>query len=260
MGTWILYFAIYSFVGWLCETIYCSVGSGHFVNRGFLNGTFCPIYGFGALFILSALQPYTDNILLVFFGGMLSTSILEYITSWVMEKVFHNKWWDYSNKKCNIHGRVCLLNSVLFGILSVFMVFVLHPLVVRLVSAIPGWLQWTAAAVLGIYFAVDFIITVKTVLKLNERFERLQQLKLELLERLQAREMDYSLRELLDSVKDSKDELAANIREKIRQLREDNYAAQRRLLKAFPNLQTHKYAEHLADIREVIQNRKKGRD
>ena len=114
----ILYFAIYSILGWGCEVIYCSLPAKRFINRGFLNGPYCPVYGIGALIVLYLLEPYKTSPFLVFLLGIFLTSLLEYITSYILEKTFHAHWWDYSKRKYNIYGRVCLLNSTLFGILS----------------------------------------------------------------------------------------------------------------------------------------------
>ena len=96
---YILYFFIYSMLGWVCECLYCGIGAKRFVNRGFLEGPYCPIYGWGALFVLYALRPFRDHIVLLFLAGMVGTSVLEYVTSYVMEKLFHSKWWDYSQRR-----------------------------------------------------------------------------------------------------------------------------------------------------------------
>ena len=92
-----LAFLVYSFLGWVCETVYCSIGQRKFVNRGFLNGPLCPVYGFGAVAVLLFLRPLRENLLLLFFGGMILTSVIEYITGFALEKLFAAKWWDYSN-------------------------------------------------------------------------------------------------------------------------------------------------------------------
>ena len=118
---WILYFFIYSFLGWVCECIYCGVPAKKFINRGFLAGPYCPIYGCGALAVIYTLTPFSDNVVILFGMGVIVTSALEYITSYMMEKLFHTKWWDYSKHPFNIHGRICLKNSILFGL----MVFIL---------------------------------------------------------------------------------------------------------------------------------------
>ncbi|WP_346961821.1 putative ABC transporter permease [Clostridium sp.] len=109
-----MYWIIYSLLGWVVETIYCSVIDGYFVGRGFLNGPLCPIYGFGELFLLLLLNQYSDNIAIVLILSMIYTTIIEYITSFIMEKLFKMRWWDYSEHKFNIGGRVCLKNSFLF--------------------------------------------------------------------------------------------------------------------------------------------------
>ena len=94
-----LLFLCYSFLGWACETVYCSIGKRKFVNRGFLNGPLCPVYGFGALAVLYFLRPVSDNIPLLFVSGMVLTSVIEYITGYLLEKLFATKWWDYSSRR-----------------------------------------------------------------------------------------------------------------------------------------------------------------
>ncbi|MBS6043935.1 MAG: putative ABC transporter permease, partial [Clostridium baratii] len=123
-----MYFTIYSFLGWLSETIYCYIIDKKFTYRGFLYGPVCPIYGFGGIIVTECLRGMKGNIIEVFFGGMILASILEYITSYVLQKLFNMKWWDYSEHKFNINGRVCLLNSTMFGILAVVIVYVLEHL------------------------------------------------------------------------------------------------------------------------------------
>ena len=128
---YMLYFFIYSFLGWVCESIYCSCLQKKIINRGFLNGPVCPVYGVGALIIIIGCWSYRDSMIGVFISGMILTSMLEYITATILEKLFHAKWWDYSNHKCNINGKVCLLNSTMFGIMSVFVVEFLHPFIIN---------------------------------------------------------------------------------------------------------------------------------
>ena len=106
-------FLIYGFVGWCTEVIFAAVNSGKFVNRGFLNGPICPIYGFGILAVVRLLKPFGNNILLLFVGSVLITSGLEYITGFLLEKLFHQKWWDYSDVPFNIQGYICSLGTCL---------------------------------------------------------------------------------------------------------------------------------------------------
>ena len=119
---------IYSAAGWVGEMFYCSVGKGHICEkRGFLNGFICPIYGHGALLVLYVLHGGLKNPLLTFLAGMALTSALEYFTSWFMEAVFHMRWWDYSRKKIQLNGRICLQNSLLFGLACVLLCHVVNP-------------------------------------------------------------------------------------------------------------------------------------
>ena len=124
-----LAFLTYSFLGWVCETVYCSIGQRKFVNRGFLNGPLCPVYGFGAMAVLFFLRPVRENLLVLYLSGVLVTSVIEYITGFLLEKLFATKWWDYSTYRFNIHGRVCLRNSLMFGVLSVIAARVIDPVV-----------------------------------------------------------------------------------------------------------------------------------
>ena len=149
----LLLFLCYSFLGWACETVYCSIGKRKFVNRGFLNGPLCPVYGFGALAVLYFLRPVSDNIPLLFVSGMVLTSVIEYITGYLLEKLFATKWWDYSSRRFNIHGRVCLRNSLMFGALSVVAVRVIDPVIRGGIYALPA----TVCAVLSIVFGAMMV-------------------------------------------------------------------------------------------------------
>ena len=131
--TYFLLFISYAFLGW-CMEIGCKyVQFGKFINRGFLNGPYCPIYGSGAVLVILVLGKLTNPFLL-FFAGALLTCSLEYLTSFVMEKLFHARWWDYSKRKFNINGRVCLIGAVVFGAFSTVLVLWIHPLVTKLTT------------------------------------------------------------------------------------------------------------------------------
>src|SRR5690606_13878404 len=121
------FFLIYAFLGWCTEVAYKAVTSGKFVNRGFLLGPLCPIYGFGMILLLIIFQPIKDNVLLLFFGAIIITSALEFITGYILEKVFHHKWWDYSDVPFNIKGYICLKFSLAWGLAAVFVIHIVHP-------------------------------------------------------------------------------------------------------------------------------------
>ena len=158
-----LLFITYSFLGWLMEVGCKLVESKKFVNRGFLLGPICPIYGYGVLGILFLIGSDTKDILAVFLKSILICSILEYFTSYIMEKMFKARWWDYSNKKYNINGRVCLETMLPFGILGTFIVYILNPLVLGGIKLIPDWVRNVLAIVLFIMYVIDNIISFKVM-------------------------------------------------------------------------------------------------
>ena len=194
-----LAFLCYSVLGWVCETIWCSIGSRKFVNRGFLNGPVCPIYGVGALLVLYLLRPYTENPFTVFLAGIVLTSTLEYLTGVLLEQLFHLRLWDYSHNFCNLNGRVCLRNSLLFGAMAVLLVWGIDPALDLLLSLLPPWAAITSAWSLACVLAADLVLTVRTVLRLNGKLEQLQLLWDELPERLEETAQDVR-RELSERV------------------------------------------------------------
>ena len=164
-------FIIYAFIGWCTEVSYAALDRGIFVNRGFLNGPYCPIYGCGVVIVVAALTPLNDNLLILFAGSFLLTSILEYITGFILEKVFHNKWWDYSNKPFNLHGYVCLKFSIYWGLACTFIMDVSHPIIYKGITMIPHILGVVLLSIVMAVFAVDCGVTVTTILKFNKRLK-----------------------------------------------------------------------------------------
>ena len=164
-------FIIYAFIGWCTEVSYAALDRGIFVNRGFLNGPYCPIYGCGVVIVVAALTPLKDNLLILFAGSFLLTSILEYITGFILEKVFHNKWWDYSNKPFNLHGYICLKFSIYWGLACTFIMDVIHPIIYKGITMIPHILGVVLLCIIMSAFAVDCGVTVTTILKFNKRLK-----------------------------------------------------------------------------------------
>lgn len=160
----LFYFFVYSFIGWLAEDIYCGIGQRKIVNRGFLYGPYCPIYGFGSLIVIYLLIPIQEHPLLVFLGGFFFTSLLEYITSYIMEKLFNERWWDYSTYPFNINGRVCLRNSLLFGIMAFVLIYLVHPHVANLYLRISPKILNPILIIVLVLFIFDIFATVKHLL------------------------------------------------------------------------------------------------
>ena len=170
----VLYFALYSFSGWVCETIYCSLHERRYVRRGFLAGPYCPIYGFGAMFVLHISQPVSHNPLLVFVVTMLVASALEYITGGFFEHAFQLRLWDYSSHRFNIKGRVCLLNALLFGLLGLLAVYLVHPVAGMIVTAIPSEVQDVLGSLLFALLLADFLRSLAAVSDLNTKLHELR--------------------------------------------------------------------------------------
>lgn len=166
--TWIIFFGIYSFLGWICEVLYCSLPAKKFINRGFLKGPVCPVYGFGAVFVILIMNSINIKIpILIFLFGGIIASIIEFLADLILEYVFHTRLWNYSNRKFNIKGRVCLLNSTLFATLSLLLMEVLHPVILSLVNRFSNNTIIISAVILIALFAVDISLTVSEVVNLN---------------------------------------------------------------------------------------------
>lgn len=194
----VLYFMLYSFLGWICEVVYCSIPAKKIVNRGFLAGPYCPIYGFGALIILFLLHPFKVNPPLLFVFAVIATTLLEYVTSWAMEALFGIRWWDYSNKKYNLNGRIYMQNSLIFGALGVILTYLVHPLTLQLVLGISSEYKRVIASLLLAAVAIDLITTLNTLVKLNERLKKLKAL-LEMAEKYNAEYTWFDGRDLKGS-------------------------------------------------------------
>ena len=176
----LLYIA-YSTLGWCGEMLYCSIPKGKLCEkRGFLNGFLCPIYGHGALLVLYVLHGGFQNPFLTFFFGAIVTSILEYFTSWLMEKLFHMRWWDYSHYKFQINGRVCLLNSTCFGLACVLLCHLVQPWLWARVTGLGAAVSVPLASfIFGIYL-MDTALSVRSAIQLSAQMGKLRALQSEI--------------------------------------------------------------------------------
>lgn len=253
--TLVLIFTVYSFLGWLCESIYCSFPAKRFVNRGFLTGPACPVYGFGALLVISLLTPLRASLPLLFAAAVVLTSALEYATAVVLEKMFHAKYWDYADKPLNLRGRVCLENSLLFGGMSVVAVTLIHPaLSAALEAALPAT-RIAAAVLLLCAYALDTALSVNAMHSLNGRLDELQAILDELRER--ARTATEETKEtlqatLLDRLDDATKARLRLLNESRSKLESAVRPVQRRLIRAFPHMRSLRSNESLQRVREII--------
>ncbi len=210
-----LYFLIYSILGWGMESFYVFLLDQKLVNRGFLLGPYCPIYGFGALINILYLNQYKDNPLTVFIISMVLCSVLEYITSYLMEKIFKTRWWDYSDNKYNLNGRVCLRNTLLFGLASLVLIYLINPIISNIINKINITYIYAISIIWLILFITDIIVSCNIISKLKKTASSIE-------------------------IKDSTIEISTMVRAK---LNESNKILQKRLLKAFPSIDLSKYVK-----------------
>ena len=220
-----LLFSSYSFLGWIMEIINTFRVEKKFVNRGFLIGPYCPIYGCGVLLITLLLKKYQDDIVVTFIFSVLICGILEYITSYLLEKIFHARWWDYSKRKFNINGRICLENLIIFGILGCFIVYILNPFIINLFNKIPNIILNIISIILLICYIADIIISSNVIINLKTVSNNL--------------------------IKDNTEEISL----KVRKIIQSKFTLQRRLLKAFPNIKKNINFEELIDNAKKRLNR-----
>lgn len=268
-----LYFWIYSFLGWVVESTFCSINEHKLINRGFLSGPICPIYGFGALIVILSLTPFLSHPLFLFIDAVVLTSILEYFTSYAMEQLFHARWWDYSQHRFNLNGRICLATSLSFGGLSLFVMYVLHPGVVHLVSYLPQVAQIVISIIILLVFLVDLSTTVQSTINFQQKLDHLAELSTQIKDKLDSIHWhnDLPVRERLEQFfqdkREERMESIAEAKESINQMLEKFRSMsvrpgfiQRRLKKAFPHVVFHKNLEQVRSLREWLENKRKHND
>ena len=183
---WLFFFFFYCLFGWCFESTYVSICKRKFVNRGFIRGPFLPLYGSGAIMMLLVSAPVRDNLVLVFFAGCIGATALEYVTGVVMEALFKVRYWDYSHKRFNFQGQICLSSSLCWGALTVLMTRFLHPAVERLAFLIPPAALTALVTVVLVWFSVDFAFSFQAAMDLRDILVRTEQAKKEM-ERMQKR-------------------------------------------------------------------------
>ena len=226
-------FILYSIVGYFCEIVCSSIDQKKLVNRGFLCGPYCPIYGVGSLLILFLLLRFKENPVYVYILGMIITSAIEYITSFILERIFHNKWWDYSHEKFNLHGRVFLFNSLLFGLGSLIIIYMGDKVTSVFLSIFSFfWLSVMSYSILGI-FLIDCIYSVMIAYNLRNRIIICEELKNEKIAKIPG---------MLEKI----------IKERVKKFK----TYPKRLLEAFPDLKMAN-AKEFDLMKKIIEKAKK---
>ncbi|MCM1119828.1 MAG: putative ABC transporter permease [bacterium] len=178
---WLFFFYFYCFVGWCIESVYVSAHKKHWVNRGFMRGPFLPLYGSGAIMMLVVSMPFQEQLPLVYVAGCIGATALEYVTGVTMEALFKVRYWDYSDKKFNFQGHICLGTSLAWGLLTILMTRVVHRPVERLVLAIPGSVLTVLTLVLTVAIACDFALSFKAAMDLRDILVMMEKAKEEML-------------------------------------------------------------------------------
>ena len=270
------YFIIYAFAGWVIEVVFHAVSFGKVVNRGFLNGPVCPVYGFGVLAVfalIGALPVNTGeavNVLYVFVVGMLLATTVEVLAGWLLDICFHAKWWDYSDKPFNLHGYICLEYSVIWGIAIVIVVKIAHPLIQRTsVDLIPESIGWWILLVCYLVLLTDLIVTIAEIRGLNKTLAEVDKIRGslravsdDLTEKIAESAIHTS--QILEEGKVQRALGKAETRDKVTLLieRMPNFhrRGHARILRAFPQLSPRQYSEALEDLKKKLPEFKKKRD
>lgn len=218
-----LLFIIYAFIGWIVEVFGKFAEKGKFVNRGFLIGPYCPIYGVGCLLLVYLLNNYKNDLVVLFFMSVIICSILEYVTSYLMEKIFKARWWDYSTRRFNLNGRICLDTMIPFGLMGVIFVYIINPILSDFLYNIPSIIIYILGVILFIIFMTDLIVSFDIIFKFR------------------------------NTIKTASRDGTEEISKKVREMFAKRGFLFRRLLNAFPNVKSPR--EYLNDIQVNINDR-----
>lgn len=224
-------FFIYAVLGWFTEEVFALVKHGKIVNRGFLKGPLCPIYGFGMVIIILCLSPIKDWLPLLFIGSAALTTLLELVTGYVLEKFFHTKWWDYSDMHFNFRGYICLTFSILWGLAGVFIMDIVQPAVMDIIVKIPrktGYIVLGAALVI---LATDLVTTIISMTDLSKSLAGLEALS------DKAEDFRRKLEEERDERREERAEQLEQLRSRMEQLSEELHRRHRRFFDAFPHFE-----------------------
>ena len=274
-------FFIFSICGWIYESTFVYIRSHKPVNRGFLTGPVLPLYGTGATLVYIILRPVSHRPSLLFLCGMIVATVLEYITSYMMEKLFHTKWWDYTNEPYNINGRIALIPSLFWGFLSLLLFDTLEPLAIKFINLIPYKTGIVILCILISLFLADLVYTVITTINFRKQLEIFYNLRKELEKQLEDKQFK-SLHDIIShNTKNFAEKMEATM-QKLNQLKENHtddprislleerfknyknkhflftkknkFFGNRRIMNAFPNMKYISKSHLSIDVKELIDN------
>lgn len=262
---WLLFFFFYCFCGWVWESVYVSLRSKSWVNRGFMHGPMLPIYGSGAIVVLFLALPVRNNLALVFVFGMIGATILEYVTGIVMERLFHVRYWDYTGKPFNVNGYICLFCSIGWGLFSVALVGFVHRPVESFMLKIPDYIADPVVLIITVIAVVDFTQSFNAAMDLREMLEKAAENneRLRILEKradVVAAVVDDEIRQL----KEKSSKRLREIEEYVRNPKHPDKAVDRRRLRRLvkiirrnPQAQSREFSYVLSPIKNVVLRKKK---
>lgn len=286
------YFLVYSFGGWVVEVIFHAVTLGKVINRGFLNGPVCPVYGFGVISVFAMINTlqssgYQMSDGMIFIFGVILATVVELIAGWLLDVCFHARWWDYSDKPLNFHGYICLEFSLIWGLAIVLVVKVFQRYVENhTLSHADSLLGWVVLAILYAAYLADFIVTVAVIRGLNKKLTRLDKIRSDMrivsdkisdtlatttIETAQAvgeKKVQAALAraELRDSAELKKDKSLEMLRKKKAELQKEfddlsntitnhTIVGQGRIIKAFPEMKHRYYYELIQELRKKFEEK-----
>ncbi len=278
------FFVIYSFIGWVVEVVFHVVVAGKIINRGFLNGPVCPVYGFGMISVLLIYNFIgTDNAFVVFLEGIVFTTLIELIAGFILDKFFHARWWDYSKMPLNLNGYICAGFSIIWGLAVVFVIKLVHVVIYHFSSGlIPPRIGWPILIALYVIFITDTVVTALTLIGLNKKLEELDRISeslktvsdrmterigntsLTTLQKAQSTAVQASLAkaEVQDRIEESRE--ALELRSKELQEKYDNLKASLtrhrhygvgRILNAFPDARHRDYDMILSELKNRLSSK-----
>ena len=261
----LVYFYIYGFLGWCVEVAYAAIKERKFVNRGFLSGPICPIYGVGVTLVILFLEPFRGRLILLYFASVVLVSVLEGITGFVLDKLFHHKWWDYSRLPLNIGGYVCLLFSLIWGVACVLIVKFVHHVIAAEVEHLPRLLGIIVLVILNIILLADVYVTTTNVVKMNKYLSYIEDVVSELHNIsntigegiykgvMEAIDVGDEAKEKWENVTDEVKARVLELEQKYKDLAEKQSKASKRLIKAFPAMYSRKYKRAFLATKERIK-------